>query len=671
MLSAINKGSGKMKQLTEVVLLSILFLFFIMMSACEEKSELSKGKDETLIEFKGRKIDLEPYFKGFPYGGYVMDIKAGKLYYFHYTDTANILMETSLSENISLRDGEKVSDTDFSKRNTSGMKYHEKDGCLYWSGDEKNDEKMNIFRLCPDNKKIKKLTDVEYTFGWSFSPDKRRIAQIVRLGSAGNRLGELRILDPETGNSEKILQDIPSLRFSWCSPCWRPDGKGMLLIANKNAHRKYSNIVYIDPENKTMELLTDSSKERNDVILEKKWLSNDRFAYISNEDGYKNIYFYDLDKRKNEQFTDFRNDIDGMEILEIDGKKYIFAIINTPTFNKMFLFDPGNSSPLIEKNADLNFSILDAHKNKVIVKGTDNLTPLKINQIEVSKDSLDITTTLIIPDDLEKKIVHAEVEKVKFPTFDKDPETGKTRMLHGYLYKPKDPLPKEEQIALIHSFYGGKNRYLSRSHILTEAGIYIFSPSPRGSSGFGSEFKALNDRDLGGNEIIDIIYAGKYISEKLDIPPERIGVFGGSHGGYAVMRLLTFPGEVNNIKADLDWGFGMSHAGFSDIISFYENCNIPDWVILEAGDPGSEAEKLKDRSPIYHADKMKGKILLTHGENDSRVPIEGSQRFADSLKYHGKDVKFVIFEGQGHSNKGLQNSLKFYKTWFDFLESIR
>jgi dipeptidyl aminopeptidase/acylaminoacyl peptidase len=275
------------------------------------------------------------------------------------------------------------------------------------------------------------------------------------------------------------------------------------------------------------------------------------------------------------------------------------------------------------------------------------------------------------PQELLDKIVHAKVEKVEYPTFDIDEKTGKQRMLHGYLFIPDNPLPKDQQICLVHSFYGGGNYYLSRSHILGEAGIYIFSPSPRGSSGFGKDFEALNDKDLGGNEIIDIIYAGKYISEKLGIPPQRIGVFGGSHGGYAVMRLLTFPGEINGNKASFDWGFGMSHAGFSDIISFYDFCNIPDWVILEAGDPATEAEKLNDRSPIYHADKMKGKLLLTHGENDSRVPIEGSQRFADSLKKYGKDVKFVIFEGQGHSNKGLQNNLKFYKTWFDFLDDIK
>jgi dipeptidyl aminopeptidase/acylaminoacyl peptidase len=243
-------------------------------------------------------------------------------------------------------------------------------------------------------------------------------------------------------------------------------------------------------------------------------------------------------------------------------------------------------------------------------------------------------------------------------------------MLHGFLYYPDNPLPDDKKLVMIQSFYGGSNYYSTRNQILAEAGIYVFSPSPRGSSGFGREFAALNDKDLGGNEIVDVIYAAKWVSKKLDIPPSRVGVFGGSHGGYATMRCLTFPGEINGIEADFDWGFGLSHAGFSDIIHFYEHCNIPDWVTLEAGDPATEADKLRDRSPLYHADMGRGKLLLTHGTNDSRVPIEGSRAMADSLEKYGKDVTLVEFEGQGHGIKGLANTVRYYRVWFDFLESI-
>jgi len=67
---------------------------------------------------------------------------------------------------------------------------------------------------------------------------------------------------------------------------------------------------------------------------------------------------------------------------------------------------------------------------------------------------------------------------------------------------------------------------------------------------------------------------------------------------------------------------------------------------------------------------MVGKLLLTHGTNDSRVPIEGSRQMADSLRKYQKDVTLVEFEGQGHGVKGLDNTIKRYQVWFDFLNTI-
>jgi dipeptidyl aminopeptidase/acylaminoacyl peptidase len=343
--------------------------------------------------------------------------------------------------------------------------------------------------------------------------------------------------------------------------------------------------------------------------------------------------------------------------------------VSNPIENEIFIIDAQGRIRKSQK-IDRNLFILDDETDKMLVQTNSASIQFRIDELRFDESEFSFTPRIELPEGLEERTLHANVERVEYPTFDIDRNTGKTRMLHGFLYHPKNPLPDEDRLVMIQSFYGGGNYYSTRTQILAEAGIIVFSPSPRGCGGFGREFSSLNDKDLGGNEIIDVIYAAKYISAKLNIPPERIGVYGGSHGGYATMRLLTFPGEINGNKAHFDWGFGISHAGFSDIIHFYHNCNIPDWVLLEAGDPETEAEKLKDRSPLYHADKMVGKLLLTHGTNDSRVPIEGSLWMADSLKKYNKDVTLFKFEGQGHGIKGLKNQIKYYNQWFAFLEGI-
>ena len=148
-----------------------------------------------------------------------------------------------------------------------------------------------------------------------------------------------------------------------------------------------------------------------------------------------------------------------------------------------------------------------------------------------------------IPDDLKEKLVHSTVERLEIPTFDVDSLTGKQRILHAYLFKPKNPLPENKSLLMVESFYGGENRYSSEYQILNQAGIYVLSASPRGSAGFGRDFAAMNDHDLGGNETLDIIYVSRYVADKLSIPSQRVGVFGMSHGGYETMRLMTFPGS--------------------------------------------------------------------------------------------------------------------------------
>jgi len=193
------------------------------------------------------------------------------------------------------------------------------------------------------------------------------------------------------------------------------------------------------------------------------------------------------------------------------------------------------------------------------------------------------------------------------------------------------------------------------------------SPSVRGSWGFGADFYSLNDRDLGGNEIIDLIYGGRYLCRQFGMSESQIGLIGGSHGGYCAMRGLTFPEEVNGKKESFQWGFAISSFGISNIIDYYKTCNIPDWVLQKAGDPESEADKLMARSPILNAQHATGPLLLIHGENDNRVPVDQSRQMATAMKKAGKPYTFIEIPGQGHGWKGLTENITYFREVFAFL----
>lgn len=648
--------------------MKIITIFFclVFLNACSEKIDIKESNDK-IIKFKERKIDLTPYFNAFPYHNFLVSYEANRIFYYKQDETT--LLHSVNIKNLNFNDGKPILDLDLSLRNVWSMKFNKKDKHLYWMGDEKNDEKIDLFRLNPETSDLQKLTDVPYIFGWSFNRNHDKIAYIVRLGNLENRKGQLRILNLDNLSDELVVEDDEEFRFTWGTPSWSNDDKLIAIPVLKDAKRTHANVSLIDISNKNKKIITNYDKARYFPQIYNKWISNNsKFLYTSDESGYTNIYTYDNKISETNQLTNYNEDLSDFAILEYDSKDILITITSNPVRSTIKALDLQTNKVITELVLDFKSSIQDYDKNRLILQLESANTKFKLIELTLEKD-FKINNLYELPKDINNSIVQAEVEKIDFETFDIDTNTNKKRKIHAFLYKPKNPLPSDESIVMIQSFYGGSNNYNIREHILAEAGIYVLSPSPRGSSGFGKEFYALNDKDLGGNEILDIIFAAKYISEKLSIPPDRIGVFGGSHGGYATMRLLTFPGEVNNNKYDFDFGFGIAHAGFSDIIHFYENCNIPDWVILEAGDPKSEKDKLMSRSPLFNAYDMSGRLLLTHGVNDSRVPIEGSRFMYDSLKKYEKNVVLEEYQDMGHHIKGLENNIRQYKTWFNFIEN--
>ncbi len=657
---------------------TFILFSFIALFACNEQQREANENNETssIVTFKGRKVNLGLHLEGFPYSvqQFYLSYESGKAYYMK-DDTITQLMETDINANPDLSKGKVISDINFSSRNAFKLSYNRFDGLLYWLGDEKNDEQLNLFRLNTATKELEKITNVPYIYGYDINRDKNLIAYIARLGVNNEQNSEIRILDVGNNTEEIIISDNKEMRYTWGDPLWKPDGKGLIVCANKNSNRAYGNLVYINLTDKTQTVLLDPEIARSMVsignpTLLTQWINENEFIYLSNEDGYFNLYKYNLKERSSSQVTHFNTDIGTAELLDINSKKNLFVSTSSPIETNLYLIDPVSGDILSQQKSEITYSIKATDKNKVLVSAVSNSSVFRIDEITINDNTFNTDIVFDVPEDIQKKIYTANPERVSYSTFDIDPATGTTRKIHGYLYHPKKPLPKEEQIVMIQSFYGGYNMFSNEIQILADAGIYVFSPSPRGSFFLGKEFVALNDGDLGGNEIVDIIYAAKYISEKLDIPPDRIGVFGTSHGGYATMRALTFPGEVNGTKAEFNWGFGISTAGFSDIIHFYNHCNIPDWVTLEAGNPETEAEKLKDRSPLYHADKVKGALLLIHGSNDQRVPVEGSRMMADSLSKYNKKFRFIEIEGQGHGVKGLENNVFYYQSIFYFIEEV-
>ncbi len=625
-------------------------------------SSCRQNQAEGIVHFQDRKINIKAFLTDFPYQPYSFSLSedCSKLFYLK-TDTVNSLLMLDLTSENNLDAGVCLSDIDFSKRNFWNHRYNTADSCLYWIGDEKNDEIINIWRLNLQTGAAEKLTDVPYIYGWGFNPAGTKIAYVARLGQNESRLDELRILDLLTLKETVVYCDTPAFRMTWTEIAWQPDEKGVLLSVLKNADRTFSNIGYVNFEDRSLKILTDTllpaSLDGTEVIPD--WYSSGSGFFLSDQTGYPNVYSYNIENKQVTQITRFETDT-RVEWIDCEGQRKLLAVQNAPAGTKMLLIDPATGQVLCEETYPAELRFAGNNKDRVYLYAGAVDIVFQLWAVSVSDNEINREIVVDLPGVKKEEMITSTVERLTIPSFDRD--------LHAYLLIPKKPLEGDKSMVMIQSFYGGSNEYDMEHQIFTEAGIYVLSPSPRGSGGFGRDFAALNDKDLGGNEIVDIIYCARYISEKLGIPPERIGVFGMSHGGYATMRLMTFPGTVNGITASFPFAFGVAVAGFSDIIYEHNHSNIPDWTFLEAGDPVKDSVRLQDRSPINHAEKITGPLLLIHGNHDNRVNIEGSRMMYKKLMDLKKPVDFLEVEGQGHGFKGLENNMLYYKTIFSFLE---
>ena len=643
-----------------MLLLMAAFLFF----SC------AKQPKEGSVHFVDRDVDVKSFLTGFPYTtwGFYLSDDATKLYYLRNDEPSPLVM-LDLDECTDIDKGRVISNDDWSKKNFWHPSYNDKDCFLYWMGDQANDEKIDLYRMDPATGETTCFTDVPYIYGWSFNDAKDKAFYVARIAQQGDdHTDEFHILDLKTLEDKTVCTDRPDFRMTWTEVSSSPDDSGCMLTVLKNVNRTYTNIAYLDYATGKYKVVTDPTKEASlsGCAVISPWYSNDVAYFLSDQSGYANLYTYNRKTGKTAQVTDYKQDLSAKWITA-DGEKLLATVRTSPEGSRVAVLRP-DGTELVSEMYPATLTLQTTVDNRMYFTAGATDILFQVWTVVYEDGALKQSVLVDLPEKTRKSMIASHAEKISIPTFDIDPATGQTRMLHAYLMVPEKPLPKDKSTLMVMSFYGGDNLYDMEHQIFTAAGMYVLSASPRGSSGFGRDFAALNDHDLGGNETIDMIYCARYVSEMLGIPPERVGCFGMSHGGYETMRLMTFPGEVNGFKASFPFGFGVAVAGFSDIIYEHYHSNIPDWDYLEAGDPVTERDKLMDRSPISHVDKISGPLLLIHGDHDDRVDIGGSQMLYDALKAEGKPVEFLIMEGQGHGYKGIDNQMRYYKTILEFID---
>jgi dipeptidyl aminopeptidase/acylaminoacyl peptidase len=220
--------------------------------------------------------------------------------------------------------------------------------------------------------------------------------------------------------------------------------------------------------------------------------------------------------------------------------------------------------------------------------------------------------------------------------------------LHGLLYRPHGttlPLPT---VVLLHGGPESQERpaFSILIQSLVVAGLAVFAPNVRGSTGYGSAFVAMDDLGRRESSFQDVPATVDFLVDAGFSIKGRIGVHGWSYGGYlALVALTRWPSLFAS---------GSSHAGMSDLLTFF--AETEPWMagasVTEYGDPVADRDLLTELSPIHRFAGVRAPTLLVHGEQDTNVPVGESVRAHVALQAAGKPTEMLLLPGEGHTIVG-------------------
>src|SRR6266540_2650262 len=254
----------------------------------------------------------------------------------------------------------------------------------------------------------------------------------------------------------------------------------------------------------------------------------------------------------------------------------------------------------------------------------------------------------------EDELVDAEL--VSYPSFD-------GREIPAWLYRP-DTSDRAPVVVSIHGGPEAQERpiYQPLYQYLLSRGVAVLATNIRGSTGYGKTYQRLVQRDWGGGDLQDWDHAVRWLKEQDWVDPDRIGVFGGSYGGFAVLTCVT--------RLPDHWAAAVDIFGPSNLVTFAKAVP-PTWkrfIARFVGDPETEADFLLERSPITYVENVKTPLLVMQGATDPRVVKGESDQMVERLRSLGREVEYVVFEDEGHGFTKRPNEVKAYRLAAEWLE---
>ena len=434
------------------------------------------------------------------------------------------------------------------------------------------------------------------------------------------------------------------------------------LVLTENLTTSSNNIYLVDQQMKQTKKINPDGVETNNFPLT---FSNDNTTlYLITDEGSEFSYLikYELATGNREKIYETNWDVAYMALSY--NEKYRVIYVNEDGKNTLHLFDHQTGKELeFPKIDDANILgvAISRSENKMRLtvgssKGPNNMYVYDFNTKELKR----LTNTLN-PEIKEEDLVAGQV--VRYKSFD-------GLEIPAIYYKPHqaDVNNKVPAVVFVHGGPGGQAGlyYFSLIQYLVNHGYAVMDVNNRGSSGYGKTFYKMDNRNHGDKDLKDVVWGKKYLASLPYIDSSKIGILGGSYGGYMTVAALCF--HPDEFKAGVDL-FGVVNwpRTLKEIPPYWESFRKA--LYEELGDPNTEdSVRLQKYSPLLHASNIRKPLMVLQGANDPRVLQIESDEIVAAVKKNNIPVEYVLFPDEGHGFNKKENEIKGYGQIRNFLD---
>lgn len=401
---------------------------------------------------------------------------------------------------------------------------------------------------------------------------------------------------------------------------WNEDLTKCFVVTNRGDRDKTA-LFLMNPVDGSMEFIESDPQERVDfgrLRIDQNTRKRISTSYV---DDKTRVYWHDKQWEKYYNFLQKK----------FPGKEISFQSA-TNDYSKLLIVLSGDTAPLEvwiydTKSKDLSFQYTSRPRLQEVETA---LSPMQAIRYK-SSDGLEIPAYLSMPKGLEAKNLPVVV------------------LVHG---GPKGP----------RNYWG----YDPEVQFLCNRGYAVLQPNFRASGGYGKAFLNAGDLQWGLLMQDDITWGVKYLIEQGIADPTRVAIMGGSYGGYATLAGLAFTPAL--------YACGVDIVGPSNIFTLLESIP-PYWEAGRAflygmvGDPNTEAgkQRIREASPLFHAEKIQRPLLIIQGANDPRVKKAEADQIVVALREQEHPVKYLLADDEGHGFAKPNNKMAMYAAVEEFL----